>query len=314
MTEWEAPLNQRMFVAALAKMVAPMQTAEAVNAMLAMLPALKHLPDSVFERPGDLAAQIGVDMDRVPTLARLRKALDIWHEANKPKAVVLPDSVDATDLPATDRALVRFWLRDFAEGKPRQALTISLSVLRRHAPSGYRWLLDTRSDGAMLAAEIAVTQRWGEAEHRWTPPTEEEKAAVAVIVRPYTAAMDLPTGENRTPTPQQYADMRSDEGVVVPSKSASAESPAASGPAGTPPDAHVQARRLENALLKPFAEQKAARQAEIDAGAIYEDYLPEATPEPEPEPEPEPLRAAAQVIPMRKKRAPMPYDDDEVPA
>jgi hypothetical protein len=245
-TEWEAPLNQRMFVAALAKMVSPMQVADAVNAMLPMLAALKHLPDSVFERPGDLAAQIGVDMDRVPSLAKLRRSLDIWCKANQPKMPAANEGLGATGLTMSEQSWVVSWRTSTSD---RQSNL--LSTIRNHSPRAFEWIV--RDD--LTAADIAVRHGWGDAAANTTiadqvradwQDREIVRQKVILVTQPtldvnslrllgglvakwapenldlvplpedVRASLSLERAEQRTPTPAQHAEMRSDEGIVVP--------------------------------------------------------------------------------------------------
>lgn len=154
---WEPTLNQRKFVAALAKMVAPMQSAEASAALLAMLPALKYLPDAVFDRPGELAVQIGVEFSRVPTLAQLRKTLDIWWSAQKPQRPALPGA--DPDMPLADREIVRFWgeYRAGTRTLPRGVtLDTWLDMSRRPTPEAFRYLVKTDE----VARGIAEKHNW----------------------------------------------------------------------------------------------------------------------------------------------------------
>lgn len=218
--EWEPTQDQRKFCAALAKMVAPMDAVEAVNALIGLLPALKHLPDWMFERPGDLAADIAADMERVPTLARLKKALEAWRDTHKPKMPALPGS-DGLDLTPADELMIRFWnetragIRPLARGVTLQT---SLDVMRLTHEHAFNYVIRTDLE----AASIAVKAGWAREPQPATRTPEEiahaERVAREAIQALHAAALppsarDVP-GQERKPTPEQHATMAADEGVV----------------------------------------------------------------------------------------------------
>jgi hypothetical protein len=160
---YEPTVNRRIFVAALAKCVSPMESASAVNAMLAFLPSLQHVPEPVFDDPQRLAAELGREWDRVPTLRRLTLAL----EARAPRIGVSSPELDAAPLTAEERANAAVWLRHrTANDLPERDMRARLAVIRRFAPAAYHWL--TNND--LFAADIAVRAGWTEEQypgHDW---------------------------------------------------------------------------------------------------------------------------------------------------
>lgn len=155
MSEYEPTVNRRIFVAALAKCVSPMDSASAVNAMMAFLPELQHIPESVFDNPQRLAADLAWDWERVPTLGRLAKAL----QARTPRISSSSPELDAAPLTAEERAHAAIWLRHRAANDlPERSMRAHLGLIRRVAPAAYRWL--TERD--LTAAEIAVKLGWSE--------------------------------------------------------------------------------------------------------------------------------------------------------
>lgn len=189
MSEWEPSLNQRVFIAALAKLVSPMQSADATNAMMAMLPGLKHLPEATFDKPADLAATIAGDWDRVPTLGRLRKALDAVAPKQQLADPYMPIELREMSIPGEDRQLASLWLRHFDEGHTERELTIELAVIRRYGPAGYRWLINARSNAGMRAAEIAVRQKWTGSRHE--AATDDEKDEVSRTVQQIGSNLEM---------------------------------------------------------------------------------------------------------------------------
>ena len=173
---WEPSIDQRMFVAALAKCVSPMQPADATNAMLAFLPACRHIPAAVFANPGALATELGAGWLNVPSLAKFRRALELWAETHLPKAAsdIDPPELDASGLSAEERCNVRVWLAARAKGAGERDLLGRLAVLRAHVNRGYRWLINFD----MQAADMAVRQRWYDGQ---PPMTAEERAAMPPV-------------------------------------------------------------------------------------------------------------------------------------
>jgi hypothetical protein len=147
--------------------------------------------------------------DFFPSYSRLKAFLGAWWEDNRPRDAVsgVPADLESADLPAPDRSLVLIWLRDDGEGRSRALQAVSLSVIRRHAVSGYRWLVKTNANAASIAAE----HDWREAEPRREPPTDEEVEAVARIVAdrfPSTtnaAGQPIPSGEPARANPAHDA-------------------------------------------------------------------------------------------------------------
>jgi hypothetical protein len=242
--EWEPSINQRVFIAALAKMVSPLQSADAVNAMIPMLssPDIRHLPQAMFERPAELALEIGADMERVPSLARLRKALMAWHDAHKPKLAALPGV--GNELPAADRAMVGFWnaYRDGNATLPSSVtLEMWLDTCRKPCPAGFAYIC--RSD--LTAAEIAVKRGW--MRERLTEHSPEEIAyAHERVVEAISAGrqtVDGYTGPSAVPPAQLPPPQESTPSVES---------------SRLPKPEHVQAHRMANPLLKPIAERAQA--------------------------------------------------------
>jgi hypothetical protein len=155
MSDAEPTIKRRIFVAALAKAVSPMDSAGAVNAMLAFLPSLAHVPESVFDDPQRLATELAREWDRVPTLGRLTKAL----EARAPRGGPSYPELEAAPMAAEERANAAVWLRHReANDLPERDMRARLAVIRRFAPAAYAWL--TNND--LLAADIAVRAGWTE--------------------------------------------------------------------------------------------------------------------------------------------------------
>lgn len=312
---------------------------EAAIKTRAVVLAEKYLDTRMFTQTSAAFVAVECGLMALPAVGILCKFLEKWWDKNKPAqpALASPWAADLAQasLSPEDRMAVTVWLQRDAEAFLSQRDMVGrLAVIRQANAAGFQWLVAHN----MRAQDIARDRGWlrEDTSEDYTDPQRILASVRGILHPPHPQAefwlrslraaverhaphladlvpLDVKDtaigGAQRTPTPQQYVDMRSDEGIVVPSK-AESQPPAARKPHGALTPEQLHEVRMNNPALRPFAEQKAARQAEIDAGAIYEDYLPEAVPEPEPEP----LRAAAKVIPMRKKRAPMPYDDDEVPA
>lgn len=238
----------------------------------------------------------------MPSYAELWARLQTFErERSKQLAISGPSAAPAFDadvedsgLPAASKALVGFWIRDFnAGGTPRQ-LTLSLDVMRSKATDGYRWLINARSDAGMRAADIAVRNHWGDAEHRWTPPSETEKDEVARTVDEVRAGRvePLPRGVGVSGTVARALTMHTpDPQRPDPTHVPEAEPPPP--PASTPPPEHVLARRMDNPLLRPLAERDAARAAEAQLQGHEFDHAP------------------AQPAPVPPAPAPDPDDDDD---
>jgi hypothetical protein len=175
---WEPSIDQRMFVAALAKCVSPMQPADATNAILAFLPSCRHIPEAVFADPGALATILSIEhkWSGVPSLAKFRRALELWAETHLPKAAsdIDPPELDASGLSAEERCNVRVWLAARAKGASERDLLGRLAVLRAHVNRAYRWLINFD----MQAADMAVRQRWYDGQ---PPMTAEERAAMPPV-------------------------------------------------------------------------------------------------------------------------------------
>jgi hypothetical protein len=256
--EWQPSVNQRVFIATLAKMVAPMQSTEAVNAMMPMLPAVQHLPDSVFANPADLALAIGAEMDRVPSLARLRKGLVAWHDKHTPKRTALPGLEDS-EMSGADRCMVGFWNEYRGGIKPlpaRVTLETWLAMIRIPNAAAFQHLC--RTD--LVAAEIAVKRGWlREPRHGDRDPAEI--AYVGARVQEALAALG---GLSSTTDADHRASTVPPEALATPpeplSHAAAPQPPAK--PLGALTPAQMQAVRMANPLLRPIAEAEAAREAE----------------------------------------------------
>jgi hypothetical protein len=128
-----------------------------------------------------------------PPYGKLRAFLAAWWQDNRPQTPAgEPDDLDATRLPTADKLMVRRWqsaarlhgniraLGDWAAtpwpddrvgalvADAAPALAVDLALIRRHAPAGYRWLLEHRRMAKATADKM-----------RWPPPAarvEEPKA------------------------------------------------------------------------------------------------------------------------------------------
>jgi hypothetical protein len=167
--------------------------------------------------------------DTFPSYGVLKTFLAAWWEQNRPRTTSgEPDDLDAVEMPEADRGMVRRWLSAHrmpanakavgdwtatawpGDGKPVQpvwgqcpALVVDLSLIRRHAPAGYRWLL--RHNQA--AAAVAGKMTWAEADAPKPPPTDEQVAAVAALVANRVgrttngAGQPIPSGAPQPPNP-----------------------------------------------------------------------------------------------------------------
>lgn len=308
MTDSDPSLDRRKFVAALAKFVSPMDTAGATSAMMAMLPALAHLPERLFDDPAGLAIEVGADWDRVPTMARLRRALEVRAERDKPtRARVDTSELDQAALTAEDRAAVRLWLEhDLNNSLPARDMVLRLAVVRsKHSP-GFDWLMvhntracdmasaqgwtpvDREGDYADPGRILASVRRIVDPPHPharfWLAAlraaVEHHAPTLVDLVPPVPEALE--GGSDRQPTPQQYADMRADAGIVRVERDpdgASIEPPTRRP--GTLTPEQLLAIRLNNPALRAVSERQAAE-------ALRQRLTPanDATPPPIPPPRP----------------------------
>jgi hypothetical protein len=203
----------------------------------------------------------------MPSVGIISKLLEKWWAKNKPSTPFiqgpgLADLADA-DLSGEDRMNVQLWIEHHEKGDLGEKEMIGrLAVMRRYASKGYKWLIRQRTDAAMRAAEIAVRQRWVDEEHVWTPPTQEERDAVAAIVR------------QRFPTAQQADDLRADDGRVhVAARPIAAHAAPASivmpdgRLAGSLTPEHQRALRMGNPILREVQEREDALR-QVNAGRL----------------------------------------------
>jgi hypothetical protein len=113
-----------------------------------------------------------------PSFAELSAQLTEWWERTRPKTFTVPVELDGADLSGRDRSNVEVWLKHAAaDDIPMRELVLRLSVIRRVAEAGFRWLINHDN----RAAEIAV-------KHGWTseirqPATDAEREEVSATVR-----------------------------------------------------------------------------------------------------------------------------------
>jgi hypothetical protein len=174
--------NRRKFAAVLAKLVRPDDATAALDALLLMLPALEDIPEPVFTRPGDLAAEIAKGFTGVPNLGRLHKALAGHKKAN---VSTLPAELPGGDdqaLSLEDRIKLLVFQQQRASGLTnirgldfRDRLTTRLAIERRYDPRVFAYVCRTDPE----AEAIAMRQGWLEDASERRQPTAEESAAVA---------------------------------------------------------------------------------------------------------------------------------------
>jgi hypothetical protein len=304
MTEWEPSLKQRMFVGALAKLVAPMQASEATGALLDMLPSLKHLPDAIFDRPGDLAAEIAADMDRVPTLARLRKALEARAARDRPAGAIMPPGLANAVLSGEDRMAVRVWLERDADGSLSQHdLAMRLAVVRRFNEAGFRWLIGHNTRALAIAESSGWVPRETVADD-FTDPGRILASVRNIVDPPHPQAgywlgalraavernaphlaelvpLDLAeieaSGPERRPTAKQAADMRADDGVVKVDRPVDNSLPKRK-PGQLSPE-QMRALRMADPLLRQVVGRQEAAKAKMEQ--IRRDFNRDPDPDPD---------------------------------
>jgi hypothetical protein len=175
-------------------------------------------PDSAAFTNDSCRAVAGA-VDEFPSYGKLKAFLGAWWEQNRPATPAgEPDDIDATDLPVGDKIFVRRWLSGSHLSGNRAAigdwlakpwpggvvgaavdgqvpaLVVDLSLIRRHAPAGYRRLLRTNQQAAQIAGKMG----WTDIEHRRGEPSADEQAAVAALVAKITGQI-RPTGEPAKP-------------------------------------------------------------------------------------------------------------------
>lgn len=96
MIDWEhigSDERRRLWMATLAKLCAPGDAVKVVEGLVAMLPMLADLPDGAFTQ--DTLHHVALQAKRSPSYAELRKSLDEWWGANRPKLTALPAPDDS---------------------------------------------------------------------------------------------------------------------------------------------------------------------------------------------------------------------------
>jgi hypothetical protein len=169
--------NRRKFAIALAKMVSPLETETAAQALLAMLPALNDIPEDAFATPGNLAAELGKGFTRCPSLAQLHKALAAWWEAHKPASELLLPG--ATGMDEKARIYASLWEKDRAagwshlSGSADERMAVSLGKTRELCLPAFRYICDTDGNAWRIAAERGWLPK------REEPPAEFTGATIA---------------------------------------------------------------------------------------------------------------------------------------
>lgn len=150
-----------------------------------------------------------------PSYAELNEQLSAWWERHRPKHFTEPLELDHASLSGEDRMAVIVWLQhQAANDLSYRDMTLRLAVIRAHHAPGFRWLIDYHA----AARGISDAHQWHDPEPRHQPSEDE-------------------TGQRRTPTPQHYAEMNVDEGIVT--------VPARPDPLDAPPDRAVLAQQFE---------------------------------------------------------------------
>jgi hypothetical protein len=185
-----------------------------------------------------------------PSFSVLSEQLSDWWEAHRPKHFCVPLELDHAEMPAEARANVIAWLKHAsANDLPRKDMVLRLSIIRRCAPAGYRWLIN--NDNA--AAEIAVTQRWSEPEHRQAAPTAEEIEAVHQAVR------------SRLGRPEDFGDAAS---TLAPDQAVGARAQAdPTHSLGALSREQLHAMRMANPALRVVEERQTAAEARAKLAA-----------------------------------------------
>jgi hypothetical protein len=161
----------------------------------------EDFPDSAAFTSASVKA-VAAEVQFFPPYGKLKAFLGAWWEQNRPAMPAgEPDDIDATDLPVGDKIFVRRWqsashlaanktaLGDWV-AKPwpggvvgaavldrtTPALVVDLSLIRRHAPAGYRRLLRTNQQAAQIAGKMQWPDPTGP---RPVPRSDEDQAASA---------------------------------------------------------------------------------------------------------------------------------------
>jgi hypothetical protein len=171
-----------------------------------------------------------------PSFGKCRDFLHVWWKENCPRTSDgLPDDLESAKLPSRDRLMVGLWMRKYALSENRKrlddwnatawpkqrdnpelddvtppidelapSLAVDLSLLRRHARAGYRWLVEHNASAASTQSKMGW--RGAEEQHKG-PRTDEELEAIAAIVRRrFPSVTDgaghaVPSGAPRPPDP-----------------------------------------------------------------------------------------------------------------
>ena len=151
--------NARIFAAALAKMVSPMAAEDATKAIVVLLSACTDINDAVFGNPPALAMKFGRELERVPTLAKLRKLLEAEAKLTGPKAPALPYP-DEDALSDADRIWISTWGKKSLGASVGAAANL-LGTIRQYAPSAFDILTRDNVEGAdVIACERGWEPSW----------------------------------------------------------------------------------------------------------------------------------------------------------
>lgn len=136
-----------------------------------------------------------------PSFSELQRYLGDWWGANRPREFVMPPELSGAKMSPEDRANVFVWLKhDAANDLPDEDMVLRLSVIRRYANTGYRWLVNY----SQRAALIAVSRRW-DPPSRDAPPTEDEMSEVQRTVLRASLATAPVHQPYQNPTAQKQA-------------------------------------------------------------------------------------------------------------
>lgn len=173
-----------------------------------------------------------------PSFSVLSTQLSDWWEAHRPRHFTVPLELDHADMSAEARANVIAWLKHQAAGDlSQQDMMLRLSIIRRSAPAGYRWLINANN----AAAEIAVKHRWTEPE-RHQAPTQDEIDAVHRAIRSGVGRLEDFGDAPSTLAPEQAVGAR-------------AQGDPPSKPGALKPE-QLRAVRLGNPALRPVEERR----------------------------------------------------------
>lgn len=188
--------DRRVWVAMLAKLVAPSNSADAAKALAAMLPFLTGYPEAAFTLQS--LEYVARQVRRLPSFSELADALASWWK-DQPRAFLL-EAPDAEGLSPLDHMHIAAVQRTRRENG--FDLATRLSWLRDKAPEAFRNICRTDNQ----AASIAVRRGWKVDDDQDPKRGWGDRTAVAASVR--NARALLPDGTSNAATIPLIAAMK----------------------------------------------------------------------------------------------------------